>query len=103
MLIREIKRRAHRFMGPSIAICLMAYFGYHLLEGRRGLLAWQHLDIQLANFQKHANELQQEERTLSNRIRLLRPESLCTDMLIERAKDVLGYVHQHEVVVVISE
>lgn len=101
MLIREIKRRAHRFMGPSVAICLVAYFGYHLLEGRRGLLAWQHLDSQLARVQGRMSDLQKEEDILSNRIRLLKSESICTDMLTERAKEVLGYVPNHEVVVMI--
>lgn len=103
MLIREIKRRAHRFLGPSVAICLVAYFGYHLLEGRRGLLAWQHLDIQLARVQERMSDLQKQESVLSNRIRLLKSESICTDMLVERAKEVLGYVHNDEVVVMIPE
>lgn len=103
MLLREIKRRSNRFLGSSAAVCLVAYFAYHLVEGRRGLFAWQHLEVQLARAQKRVTGLKKEEQILTNRVNLLRPESICTDLLVERAKEVLGYVHPHEVVVMIDE
>ncbi len=103
MLTREIKRRAHRFLGPSAAICLVAYFAYHLLEGRRGLLAWQNLENQLSCVQERMSDLKQKEIALANRVRLLKSESICTDLLIERAKEVLGYVPSHEIVVLTQD
>ena len=99
MLIREIKRRAHHFLGPSAAICLVAYFSYHLLEGRRGIFAWQRFEIQLLKAQDRLTKLKQEESMIANRVRLLKSESICTDLLIERAKEILGYVPSHEIVV----
>ena len=99
MWLREIRRRSHRFLGPSATICLVAYFAYHLVEGRRGLLAWQHLEVQLARAHERATELKQEEQRLTNRVNLLRSESICTDLLVERAKEILGYVNPDEIVV----
>jgi len=103
MLLREIKRRSNRFLGPSVAICLVAYFAYHLVEGRRGLFAWQHLEVQLTRVQERVTGLKKEEQTLANRVNLLRPEAVCTDLLVERAKEVLGYVHPNEVVMMTEE
>jgi cell division protein FtsB len=103
MLLREIKRRSNRFLGPSISICLVVYFAYHLVEGRRGLLAWQSLEARLARAQERLTTLKKDEEVLENRVKLLRPESICTDLLVERAKEVLGYVDPHEIVVMTKE
>ena len=103
MLLREIKRRSNRFLGPSVAICLVAYFAYHLVEGRRGLFAWQHLEVQLTRVQERVTGLKKEEQILANRVNLLRPEAVCRDLLVERAKEVLGYVHPNEVVMMTEE
>ncbi len=99
MLIRELRRRANRFIAPSFGICAIAYFSYHLIQGNRGVFAWQSLENQLSKAQERLSSLKQQESLLENRVKLLRPGSICSDLLAERAKDVLGYVHPHEVVV----
>jgi len=43
--------------------------------------------------------LKNKETALERRASLLRPDSICADLLIERAKEVLGYAHPSEVVV----
>ena len=102
MLLREIKRRSHKFLGTTLALCLTAYFAYHLVEGRRGLLALQRLDFQLARAQDRLEELAKEEQIFENRVTLL-SGTICEDLLVERAKDVLGYVRPDEIVVVMNE
>lgn len=99
MLIRELKRRANRFLAPSFGVCAIAYFSYHLIQGNRGICAWQTLENQLFKAEERLSSLKQQEINLENRVKLLRPDSICSDLLAERAKDVLGYVHPHEVVV----
>lgn len=100
MWLREIKRRSHRFLGPSMAICLVIYFSYHLVGGRRGLFAWQHFEVQLARAQERMDNLKQEEKKLAHRVRLLRPESICKDLLAERAKEILGYHQDDELIII---
>jgi cell division protein FtsB len=99
MLIRELKRRANRFLAPSFGVCAIAYFSYHLIQGNRGIFAWKILENQQLRAQERLGALKQQEINLENRVKLLRPGSICADLLAERAKDVLGYVHPHEVVV----
>lgn len=99
MLIRELKRRANRFLAPSFGLCAIAYFSYHLIQGNRGICAWQILETQLSKAQERLSLLKHQEMSLENRVKLLRPGSICSDLLAERAKDVLGYVHPHEVVI----
>jgi cell division protein FtsB len=100
MFVRELCRRAHHFIGPSIAICAMAYFAYHMLQGERGLIAWQQLENKVQQAEAEFAALQREHDILENRVKLLRDESLCPDLLNERAKKVLGYIHPNEVMVV---
>lgn len=103
MLIRELKRRANRFLAPSLGVCAIAYFSYHLIQGNRGIFASQVLENQLFRAQERLTTLKEQEMLLENRVKLLRPGSICSDLLAERAKEVLGYVHPHEVVVYSKE
>lgn len=99
MLMRELKRRSNRFVAPGLALCLVAYFTYHLIHGHRGLISWQILETQLSQAHMRLDALQTQEKELENRVSLLRPDSICSDLLTERAKEVLGYAHPHEMVV----
>jgi len=76
-------------MGAAV----MVYFGYHAVQGDRGLIAWWNLrfDIERANIA--LTEVSAEKKTLEHRVSLLRPESLDPDMLEERVRVMLGVVH----------
>ena len=41
MVLQEIKRRAGFIAGPVLGVSLMCYFGYHLVQGERGLARQQ--------------------------------------------------------------
>ena len=99
MIFRELRRRAHHFLGPSIAICTIVYFSYHMLQGERGLIAWQNMNAKVIETQYKLASLQKDHDTLNNRVKLMRSDSLCPDLLNEQAKKVLGYIHPNEVMV----
>ena len=99
MIFRELRRRAQHFIGPSIAICTIAYFAYHMLQGERGLLAWQAMNSKVMHTQIELAALQKEHDRLENRVSLLRDDNLCPDLLNERAKVVLGCIHPNEYMV----
>ena len=99
MIFRELRRRAHHFIGPSIAICTIAYFAYHMLQGERGLLAWQTMNNKVIQTQTELVALRREHDKLENRVSLLRDDNLCPDLLNERAKIVLGCIHPNEYMV----
>lgn len=103
MIIRELRRRAQRLIVPSLAICLVAYFMYHLIQGSRGLLAMRDLEHTLGEYRNRVTDLKAKHDQMVQKVRLLRPESLCPDLLEERAKAVLGYTRKNEQVVLKEE
>src|SRR5438132_14214094 len=46
---RELRRRARHVIGPLLGIMVASYFGYHAVEGNRGLLAWHRMTAEIAN------------------------------------------------------
>jgi cell division protein FtsB len=100
LLIREFRRRSYKFLGPCLALCVVIYFSYHLLYGNRGLFAWQQLEVQLAEAKERHGALTKNETYLENRVESLRPYSICPDLLVERAKEVIGFIHPDELVVI---
>lgn len=103
MLIRELRRRAQRFIVPSVVICLVGYFAYHLIQGSRGLLAMKDLERTVTEYQDRLAQLKEKHDQMLQKVRLLKSDSLCPDLLEERAKAVLGYTRQNEQVVLRDE
>jgi cell division protein FtsB len=99
MVLQEIKRRAGLIAGPVLGVSLMCYFGYHLVQGERGMLAWLRLtqEVKLAKVQ--LAQLDSERDSLDRRVSLLRPEHLDRDMLDERARATLNLTGPHEIVI----
>jgi cell division protein FtsB len=99
MVLREIRRRARFIAGPVLGVSLMCYFGYHLVQGERGLLAWLRLtqEIKQAQVQLAARDLEHE--ALDRRVAALRPEHLDPDMLDEQARATLDLAGPHEIVI----
>lgn len=99
MLIRELRRRINRFLIPSIALSLTLYFVYSLFYGSRGLVALKELEIKAEEYRTNLDALREKHDQLAHKVKLLRPESLCPDLLEERAKVVLGFTHADEKVI----
>lgn len=102
-MFRELRRRSNRYLIPSLAICLSAYFIYHLLQGGRGVLALRHIEEDLTKAQQEFQDLKNKHDSLSHRVNLLKSDSLSKDLLEERSKDTLGFSHPQERVLLSKE
>ncbi|MBB4286050.1 FtsB family cell division protein [Roseospira goensis] len=95
-----LRRRFGPVLPPVLGLGALVYFGYHAVNGDRGLLAWWQLrqDIRVATQERAA--LAEERRLLEHRVRLLRRDQLHPDMLDERARAMLNLVGPDEIVIV---
>lgn len=99
MIVQEIRRRAGFIAGPVLGISLMCYFGYHLVQGERGLLSWLRLTQEVKLAKTRLADLDGEREALDRRVSLLRPDRLDRDMLDEQARATLNLAAPHEIVI----
>ena len=96
---QEFSRKARQVLGPLMGAAVMVYFGYHAVQGDRGLMAWWNLRFEF----EHANialvAVSAEKKIIEHRVALLRPESLDPDMLEERARIMLGTAAPNDLIV----
>ena len=95
----EFKRRLRLAMVPFFGAAAVAYFGYHAVQGDRGLVAWWKLRYELEQAQAELQDASAQRDMLEHRVSLLRPESLDPDMLEERARMMLGFIHPDDRIV----
>tara|TARA_R110002050_G_scaffold44262_2_gene105566 strand:+ start:28474 stop:28776 length:303 start_codon:yes stop_codon:yes gene_type:complete len=88
---------------PLIALILIFYFGYHLIQGDHGWMAWKQLETKLTASRSKLDTLSNEQETWKNRVKLMRPDTLDPDMLDERVRHVLGNIKENEVLVIDEE
>jgi cell division protein FtsB len=86
----DLSNRLNHVFGPLIALLVMIYFGYHIVQGERGLISWMRLRQKITVSEGQLSVVQEEKETLQRRVNLLRPDSLDRDMLEERAYEVLN-------------
>lgn len=103
MLYREVRRRFTYMIGPIISACLVGYFTYHLIQGNHGLRAYWRVGDDLKQAQAKFTDLKEKHDDLQQRVSLLRPNSICTDLLDEQVRKNLGYVHPKELVILNPE
>lgn len=94
----EIKRRAGQIIGPVAGITMVVYFAYHAIQGDRGFIALGKLEHQVKSLDTQLQDLVKKRQKLENQVSLMRPDNLDPDMLEERARVVLGYVHGDEII-----
>ena len=86
-----------------IGLGLSLYFGYHLVEGERGLIAWVRLTEQIRDAKSQAAQIHAERDAQDRRVSLLRPEHLDPDLLDEQARAALNLVGPGELVILQGE
>ncbi|MQX35242.1 FtsB family cell division protein [Roseospira navarrensis] len=93
------RRRIQSIAVPLLGVAVLSYFGYHAIQGERGLIRWWQLrqDIRVAMDMRE--DLAAQREVLERRVRLLKPEHLHPDMLDERARVMLNLVGPDEVVI----
>ena len=102
-LIRELRRRARQIAPQVIAACLVGYFAFHAVQGERGVLAYLRLETELEKAEAVQSELSAQRIEMERRVSLLRPDSLDPDMLEERAREVLSFARDDELVILLEE
>jgi cell division protein FtsB len=100
MAIRiDLRRSLRQIAVPLIGASLMGYFGYHAIQGDRGLMAWLTLKQQLRQADAQLASLQTEQLTLANRVQRMSPATLDADLLDEQTRLMLNYARDDEVVI----
>jgi cell division protein FtsB len=99
-----IRKGPRRFLGPlafyAAATACVGYFLYHAHHGERGLETKQELKVQLQELRQDLAQLKVERGEWDARVALMRRDELDSDLLDERARDVLGRVHRNDVVII---
>jgi cell division protein FtsB len=99
----EITRRLNYVLGPLVALLVMVYFTYHIVQGERGLFSWMRLRQKITESEQQLTEIQAEKETLERRVSLLRPGSLDPDMLGEQAWKILNFGPPGAVIIIDDE
>ena len=86
-------RNTGRLVVPLFAIAFISYFGFHSINGDRGLNATQRFEVRLS-------ALTEERKLLQQRVKLL-PSSgpVVRDMLDEKAREALNLSRPNEIVI----
>jgi cell division protein FtsB len=99
MVTRNRLRAALTAIGLYIgAALLIGYFGVNAYTGAHGLKAKQDLSQQMDELSKELARLKLERASWEHRVSLLRADRLDPDMLDERARAMLDYVHPNDLV-----
>ena len=85
-----------------IGFGLAFYFGYHAVNGSRGLLASQQLNDELRAAEKKLAKLERERTSLERRVKRLRSGSLDPDLIDELARETLSMVEPDDVIIVLE-
>ena len=98
-LVYEIRRRARYAVVPLICTSVLGYFGYHAVQGDRGMSAWLGLGQQIKRVEAQISVNRSELRRMERRVALMRGNGLSRDMLDERSREVLGYAHPDDLII----
>ena len=89
-LIREIRRRLRHLLAPLCWLVLTFYFGYHAVNGERGLRRLFELKQEIRIASQVAEEISLRRAELERKVRQLSPQSIDVDMLEESARTLLN-------------
>jgi cell division protein FtsB len=84
------------------AVLLVGYFYVNAYSGKNGLRARADLDQQIAQLTVELAGLKAERATWERRVALLKSASIDPDMLDERARALLDYVNERDLVLKIK-
>ena len=91
--------RPRQILAPLIFATLFGYFGYHLVNGDRGLLAMAHLRREVQTADLNLAEAEETRKIWERRVASLRNQSLDPDMLDERARFLLNYARKDDLII----
>jgi cell division protein FtsB len=86
----------------AIAALFIGYFAVNAFSGNHGLRAKQQLDRQIIELTADLGRAQKERKQWERRVSLLRSDRLDPDLLDERARAELHYIHPDEVTLILK-
>lgn len=98
--MRAILQGLMLYMG---ALALIGYFGVNAYIGDHGLEAKRAYKIAIFKLNDELVEVRSEREGWERRIALLRPDKLDPDMLDERARSTLNFVHPSELTLILPK
>ena len=91
--------RPRQILVPIVFAMMFGYFGYHLVNGDRGLLAMAHLQRETMIADQNLAEAETTRKIWERRVAALRNQSLDPDMLDERARILLNFSRKEDIIV----
>jgi cell division protein FtsB len=91
--------RPRQILVPIIFAMMFGYFGYHLVNGDRGLLAMAHLQRETMIADQNLAEAETTRKIWERRVAALRNQSLDPEMLDERARILLNFSRKEDIIV----
>ena len=85
-----------------LTCAILAYFGYHALHGRRGMLAWLDRNREIEAVRQELARVGGERLAIDRRVQGLRQGRPDRDLLEEELR-ALGYVRRNEAIVLTPE
>jgi len=99
-LFSELRLRARHIVGPVLGICAIGYFAFHAIRGDRGILALRQYSQRVELARLEYSKIKSQRLELEHRVQLLHPNNLDPDMLDERARIMLNYGLDDEIIVI---
>ena len=82
----KINHRFRSLAGPLMVAVVLAYFGYHAIQGERGILTWLQLSNRIEGTRLALSESRDKESRLERRVALLRRDHLDPDLPDQRPR-----------------
>jgi cell division protein FtsB len=99
IVMREIRKRIRALIGPALGILLTFYFGYHLVEGDRGLRAWVQLSQELRQAKEQLAVASEKRAELQRRVAHMRSDKVDPDLLESQIRKTLDVLRPDEIVI----
>ena len=98
-LFREIRRRVRHLISPLFWLILTVYFGYHAVNGERGLRRMFELKQEIQIASQVAEEVALRRAEMEKKVHQLSPQSIDVDMLEESARTLLNMGQEGDYVI----
>ncbi len=92
----------NRFLGALFFAALVFYFGFHALNGDRGIYALIKEQRKIELLTAELERVKEERMELDHRVRMLSSSSLDLDLLDERSRQILGFAASDEDVIILD-
>lgn len=97
--MKSFVRKKHiirKHLIPLLAVSLSFYFAYHLMQGQRSYPRYIALQNQIHEMTDNHADLAKVRFDLEHKVIKMRPDSLDADLVVEQARQVLGYRFDNE-------